>query len=81
MFILCASALHAFDIGPPVDEKGHPVRIEYTMTADTVVSYVFFGHVNDDDTYTVYRHAGTHEYTIKPRSLQAERLVLDSDIS
>ncbi|KAI0704090.1 cytochrome P450 [Earliella scabrosa] len=65
LFILCASALHAFDIRPPVDENGHPVRIIYTMRADTVVS-----------------HAGMHEYIIKPRSLQAERLVLDtSDLS
>ena len=38
MFILCASVLFAFDIKPPVGEDGCPIKLEYTTTANAVVS-------------------------------------------
>ena len=38
LFILCASVLAAFDIGPPIDEDGVPVEIKWEATDHLVVS-------------------------------------------
>ena len=32
LFITVASVLHVFDIAPPLDDRGHPVRATYSMT-------------------------------------------------
>ena len=32
LFITVASVLHVFDIAPPLDDWGHPVRATYGMT-------------------------------------------------
>ena len=38
LFILCASVLAAFEIGPPVDEDGRPVEFKWEATDNWVVS-------------------------------------------
>ena len=40
MFINIASVLHCFDIGPPLDDRGEPVKIVPEWT-DGLLSYVF----------------------------------------
>ena len=37
MFIFCASILHAFDIHPPVDEYGIPMKLEHDMTTTNTI--------------------------------------------
>ncbi|OSD01451.1 cytochrome P450 [Trametes coccinea BRFM310] len=39
MFIIVSSVLHAFDIAPPLDERGRPVKLEAKATADLLLSY------------------------------------------
>ncbi|KAI0767308.1 CyP450 monooxygenase [Fomes fomentarius] len=58
LFINIASALHVFDITPPLDESGRPIKIEPRMS-DGMVTY-------PEDC----------RCTIKPRSAQAEALIL-----
>ncbi|KAI0767311.1 CyP450 monooxygenase [Fomes fomentarius] len=58
LFINIASALHVFDITPPLDDDGRPVKIEPRMS-DGIVTY-------PEDC----------RCTIRPRSAQAEALIL-----
>ncbi|KAI0350830.1 cytochrome P450 [Trametes cingulata] len=39
MFIICSSVLHAFNIEPPLDAQGKPVKLEAKVTADLLLSY------------------------------------------
>ncbi|KAI0821982.1 cytochrome P450 [Trametes gibbosa] len=38
LYLIVASILHVFDIGPPLDEVGRPIKIEYQQT-DGAVTY------------------------------------------
>ena len=38
LFILCASVLSAFDIGPPIGEDGTPIEFEWEATDNWFVS-------------------------------------------
>lgn len=38
LFILCASVLSAFDVGPPVGKVGVPVEVKWEATDHLVVS-------------------------------------------
>ncbi|RDX45836.1 cytochrome P450 [Lentinus brumalis] len=58
LFINTASLLHVFDITPPLDEDGKPIRIEPAMT-DGIICYPVDARC-----------------TIKPRSAQAEALII-----
>lgn len=40
LFLACASILHAFNITPPLDENGHPVKLEAKVTTGLVISCV-----------------------------------------
>ncbi len=40
MFINVAAVLHVFDIGPPVDEVGKPIKVVPELT-DGLIAYVF----------------------------------------
>ncbi|RPD61615.1 O-methylsterigmatocystin oxidoreductase [Lentinus tigrinus ALCF2SS1-7] len=60
MFINMASVLHCFDIGPPLDERGQPIKIVPEWT-DGLLSYL-----------------ADARCTIKPRSAQAEALILQA---
>ncbi|KAI0741731.1 cytochrome P450 [Daedaleopsis nitida] len=42
MFILCASMLYAFNIKPPIDESGQPLKLTYQTSGEGVVSHVVF---------------------------------------
>ena len=39
LFIYCSSVLHSFDIPPPLDERGVPVKMEY-RTTEGIIQYV-----------------------------------------
>ncbi|EIW58876.1 CyP450 monooxygenase [Trametes versicolor FP-101664 SS1] len=39
LFLACASILHAFNITPPLDENGHPVKLEAKVTTGLVISH------------------------------------------
>ncbi|KAI1790237.1 cytochrome P450 [Ganoderma leucocontextum] len=39
VFMVCASMLHVFDIKPPVDSNGVPVKVEYKVTNDTLLQH------------------------------------------
>ena len=38
MFILCASVLSAFEIGPPVGEDGEPVEVKREARDDNMIA-------------------------------------------
>ncbi len=40
MFINISAVLHVFDIGPPVDEAGVPIKVVPELT-DGLIAYVF----------------------------------------
>ncbi|RPD61680.1 O-methylsterigmatocystin oxidoreductase [Lentinus tigrinus ALCF2SS1-7] len=64
MFINMASVLHCFDIGPPLDERGRPVKIVPEWT-------------NGLGSYVILQIADAR-CTITPRSAQAEVLILEA---
>ncbi|KAI0631054.1 CyP450 monooxygenase [Trametes polyzona] len=39
LFIIVSSVLHAFDIAPPLDAHGEPIKLERKVTADLLLSY------------------------------------------
>ncbi|KAI0763838.1 CyP450 monooxygenase [Trametes elegans] len=39
LFLTCACILHAFNIAPPLDENGRPVKLEAKMTTNTIISH------------------------------------------
>nr|BED43014.1 cytochrome P450 monooxygenase [Trametes versicolor] len=39
LFLACASILRAFNITPPLDENGHPVKLEAKVTTGLVISH------------------------------------------
>ncbi|KAI8969795.1 cytochrome P450 [Trametes punicea] len=39
MFIIVSSVLHAFDIAPPLDERGEPIKLEARVSPDLLLSY------------------------------------------
>ncbi|KAI0628180.1 cytochrome P450 [Trametes polyzona] len=40
LFLTCASTLHAFQISPPVDDQGRPVKLEVHWGNDSIVSHL-----------------------------------------
>ncbi|TBU63498.1 cytochrome P450 [Dichomitus squalens] len=79
LFINIASVLHVFDIGPPLDGAGKPIKIQYKMTngflsyASTSESYVGMANSPRYD-----RYPEDCRCSIVPRSAQAERLIREA---
>ena len=75
--------LHIFDITPPLDDAGKPIRMEMRME-NKLVSCVYtslslsvLGQMPCQYSLTeMFRHPMDCRCTIKPRSEQAKRLVL-----
>lgn len=38
LFLTCASTLHAFNISPPLDASGNPVKLEARVETDRVIA-------------------------------------------
>ena len=77
LLICTASILHVFNIRPPLDEHGVPLKLKYRAT-DDMVSYVSrspLPHIPMSLRRRVCRHVQGYEYVIEPRRPQAERLV------
>ncbi|KAI1782455.1 cytochrome P450 [Ganoderma leucocontextum] len=62
LFILCASVLHLFNVGPPVsDSDGVPLNIRYEATHDRLLS-----------------HPKIYDFVITPRHPDTERLIMET---
>lgn len=38
LFLTCASILHAFNITPPLDDNGSPIKLEAKVVADRAIA-------------------------------------------
>lgn len=79
LFINVASVLHVFDITPPVDEEGQAIKIEPRLTngllwyVNPKTLIVLLSH-----SCSVASYPADCRCTIKPRSTQAETLILEA---
>ena len=76
LFINIASVLHVFNIGPPLDEEGSPIRIAPEMT-DSLMAYVTSSSIqNHRFSLVSHRYATDFRCKIEPRSAWGEALIL-----
>ncbi|KAI1792750.1 cytochrome P450 [Ganoderma leucocontextum] len=77
LLISCASILHVFNIRPPLDKHGLPVKLKYRAT-DDMISCVLRPSspvIATSLRGCGARHVQGYEYVIEPRRPRAERLV------
>ena len=77
LFINIASVLHVFDILPPKDEHGRTIEVTPGMT-NGLISWVYLRDFVQLYAHATVRYPEDVRCTIKPRSAQAEALILSS---